>query len=74
MVRGLVANGLGYSLLGTKPAHDVSYDGRVLVTRPLAGAAAPSRLVLAHMAGHALSPAAGAFAAQCRDFFRDRRF
>jgi len=74
MVRGLVANGLGYSLLGTRPAHDVSYDGRVLVTRPLAGAAAPSRLVLAHRAGHPLSHAAESFAEQCREFFRDRRF
>jgi flavin reductase (DIM6/NTAB) family NADH-FMN oxidoreductase RutF len=74
MVRGLVANGLGYSLLGTKPGHDVSYDGRVLITRPLAGATAPSRLVLAHLAGHRLSPAAAAFARHCREFFRDRRF
>jgi flavin reductase (DIM6/NTAB) family NADH-FMN oxidoreductase RutF len=74
MVRGLVANGLGYSLLGTKPAHDVSYDGRRLITRPLAGDTAPSRLVLAHLAGHALSPAAMAFARHCRDFFRDHRF
>ncbi len=74
MVRGLVANGLGYSLLGTKPAHDVSYDGRVLITRPLAGPSAPSRLVLAHLAGHEPSAAAVAFARHCRDFFRDRRF
>jgi len=74
MVRGLVANGLGYSLLGTKPAHDVSYDGRVLVTRPLAGAAAPSRLVLAHMAAREPGRAAKAFIAHCREFFRDRRF
>jgi flavin reductase (DIM6/NTAB) family NADH-FMN oxidoreductase RutF len=73
MVRGLVANGLGYSLLGTRPAHDVSYDGRKLVTRPLAGAAPPSRLVLAHMAGRQPGPAARAFIGYCRAFFRDRR-
>jgi flavin reductase (DIM6/NTAB) family NADH-FMN oxidoreductase RutF len=74
MVRGLVANGLGYSLLGTRPAHDVSYDGRVLVTRPLAGAVAPSRLILAHLAGRTLSHAAEVFAGHCRVFFRERRF
>lgn len=74
MVRGLVANGLGYSLLGVRPAHDVSYDGRRLVTRPLAGAAAAGRLVLAHRAGQAPGPAAQAFTRCCRQFFRNRRF
>jgi len=69
MVRGLVANGLGYSLLGTGPAHDISHDGRMLVTRPLSGAAAPSRLVLAHRSGHVLSAAASIFRRHCREFF-----
>jgi DNA-binding transcriptional LysR family regulator len=74
MVRGMVANGLGYSLLGTRPAHDASYDGRPLVTRPLSGAAAPSRLVLAHRAGQPLSAAALACAQHCIGFFSDHRF
>jgi DNA-binding transcriptional LysR family regulator len=74
MVRGMVANGLGYSLLGTRPAHDASYDGRRLVTRPLSGAAAPSRLVLAHRAGQPLSAAALACAQHCIGFFSDHRF
>ena len=51
-----------YSLLATKPANNMSYDGRALVTRPLASAAAASRLVLATRAGVPLSPAAHAFA------------
>jgi flavin reductase (DIM6/NTAB) family NADH-FMN oxidoreductase RutF len=69
MVRGLVGHGLGYSLLATKPANNMSYDGRALVTRPLASAAAASRLVLATRSGVPLSPAAHAFADHCRSFF-----
>ncbi len=70
MVRGFVGEGLGYSLLATKPAATVAYDGRPLVSRPVAGAARPSRLVLAHLARHELGASAQAFAAQCRAYFR----
>ena len=38
MVRGLVGHGLGYSLLATKPANNMTYDGRALVARPLTNA------------------------------------
>jgi len=69
MVRGLVGHGLGYALLATKPANNMSYDGRALVTRPLASAAATSRLVLATRSGVPLSPAAKGFAGHCRSFF-----
>ncbi|MGA2342152.1 MAG: LysR substrate-binding domain-containing protein [Steroidobacteraceae bacterium] len=69
MVRGLVGHGLGYGLLATKPANNMSYDGRALVTRPLASAAATSRLVLATRSGVPSSPAAQAFAGHCRSFF-----
>ncbi len=74
MVRGLVGNGLGYSLLGTRPAQDVAYDGRRLVARPLAGDARPSRVVLAHLAGRRPSGAARDFIDHCRAFFQDHRF
>jgi flavin reductase (DIM6/NTAB) family NADH-FMN oxidoreductase RutF len=70
MVRGLVSHGLGYGLLGTKPANNMSYDGRALVSRPLLTPVPPSRLVLARVAGRALTPIAADFAAECRDFFR----
>ncbi len=69
MVRGLVANGLGYSLLGTRPAQDVAYDGRRLVTRPLAGDAPSSRVVLAHLSRRSPGAAAQAFIGHCRAFF-----
>ena len=46
MARGMVAHGLGYSLLATKPASAMSYDGKALTTRPLGGNPAQSTLVL----------------------------
>ena len=61
MVRGLVANGLGYAILATRPASMMSHDGRALVVRPLHGAPRTSRLVLTGRAGAAASPATEAF-------------
>lgn len=49
-VRGLVGHGLGYSILATKPANNMSYDGRALVTRRLSGSVRLSSLVLASLA------------------------
>jgi DNA-binding transcriptional LysR family regulator len=69
MVRGLVGHGLGYSLLATKPANSISYDGRALVTRPLAYPVAGSRLGLAHLARRPMPESARAFAQHCRAFF-----
>ena len=71
MVRGLVGHGLGYSLLATKPANNMSYDGRALVTRPLASAVANSHLVLAHLARRPMNANAQSFAGHCRSFFHD---
>lgn len=48
MVRGMVAHGLGYSLLATKPAFSMSYDGKALAVRPLSGNPAASTVVLCH--------------------------
>ena len=69
MVRGFVGHGLGYSILATKPANNMSYDGRALVTRPLGSALKNSRLVLVTLASRQLSPVALEFAAHCRAFF-----
>ena len=70
MVRGLVARGFGYSLLTTKPAGAMSYDGRALATRPLKDATRPSTIVLASLAQRRASPAAAAFSSVCRDLFK----
>lgn len=68
-VRGLVGNGLGYSLLVTKPANNMSYEGAALVSRPIRETVAPGRIVLAHLEDCELSPEARAFAAHCRSYF-----
>ena len=69
MVRGLVGHGLGYSILATKPANNMSYDGRALVVRPLSDAVKSSRLVLVMLARQSLSALAQEFIAHCRSFF-----
>jgi DNA-binding transcriptional LysR family regulator len=71
MVRGIVGRGMGYSLLATKPASNMSYDGRSLTTRPLRDETSPSHIALAKHAGGKLNPAANLFAAECRIFFRE---
>jgi len=68
MVRGLVGHGLGYSLLATKPANNMSYDGRALVARPLTESVPNSRLVLATLTGRPLGAMAQEFVAHCRAF------
>jgi flavin reductase (DIM6/NTAB) family NADH-FMN oxidoreductase RutF len=68
-VRGLVGQGLGYSLLASRPASDLTYDGRRLVRRPLHWPARPGRLLLVRREGVPLSSAAERFAWLCRDAF-----
>jgi flavin reductase (DIM6/NTAB) family NADH-FMN oxidoreductase RutF/DNA-binding transcriptional LysR family regulator len=69
MARGLVGHGLGYSVLATKPANNMTYDGRALVARPITNPVNNSRLVLASLASRKLSPMALEFIAHCRSFF-----
>ncbi len=68
-VRGFVGHGLGYSLLATKPANNMTYDGRALAVRPLTDAVKKSRLVLVAPRSRAMSPMAREFAEHCRSFF-----
>jgi flavin reductase (DIM6/NTAB) family NADH-FMN oxidoreductase RutF/DNA-binding transcriptional LysR family regulator len=69
MVRGLVGHGLGYSILATKPANNMIYDGRALVARPLSDTVKSSRLMLVTLASRDLSPLAHEFIAHCRSYF-----
>lgn len=69
MVRGMVGQGLGYTILATRPAATVSYDGHLLVTRPLISKAEPSRVILATRKGAVLSKSAEQFIMFCREFF-----
>ncbi|MEG6507632.1 flavin reductase [Methyloligella sp. 2.7D] len=72
MVRGMVAHGLGYSLLATKPASSMSYDGKALVVRPLKEDVKGSRLALATSGKAPSSYLTMRFIQDCRSVFRDR--
>jgi flavin reductase (DIM6/NTAB) family NADH-FMN oxidoreductase RutF len=70
MVRSLVGHGLGYSVLATKPAPNITCDGRALMTRPLdREASSLSYVVLARIRHRKVSEVATAFASECRNFF-----
>jgi hypothetical protein len=56
--------------LATKPANNMTYDGRALVVRPLTNAVKNSRLILATLRSRPMSPMALEFAEHCRSFFR----
>jgi flavin reductase (DIM6/NTAB) family NADH-FMN oxidoreductase RutF/DNA-binding transcriptional LysR family regulator len=65
MVRGMVAHGLGYSLLATKPASAMSYDGKALITRTIADPLPSGRLVLCQRRGAVLDRATSRFREHC---------
>ena len=69
MVRGLVGHGLGYSLLATKPASNMTYDGRALATMRLDCDVPGSQVILATRQGADISRVAADFVRHCRDFF-----
>lgn len=48
LVRGMVGQGLGFSILVTRPEGDLTHDGKRLMIKPLRDKVAPSRLVLAN--------------------------
>lgn len=62
MVFGLVANGLGVSLLVTRREGDLAYDGRRVVRRPLEGSAMRQGVVIARAEGIAPTAPARALA------------
>ncbi len=69
MVRGMVGQGLGYSLVEAKPVADITYDGNAIVARPLVTDTPASKLILATRKGVKLSKAANEFIRQCKDYF-----
>jgi DNA-binding transcriptional LysR family regulator len=62
MVFGLVANGLGISVLVTRRAGDLAYDGKRVIRKPLAGSKVRQRVMLAWPDWSALTPPALALA------------
>lgn len=69
MARGLVGNGLGYCLMGTRPAGDMTHDGKTLVARPLAGDLPVSALVMTSLRDRPVTGLAERFAFHCRSVF-----
>jgi DNA-binding transcriptional LysR family regulator len=69
VVRGLVARGIGYSILVQKWPIDVSYEGRPLVSRPIADPTAERQIVLAWPAGTRQTSRAMALVTFCSEIF-----
>lgn len=68
-VRGMVAHGLGYSLMITKPASGMSYDGAAVVALPIKEQVTPARIVLAYNGADKVSDTAKQFISYCKDYF-----
>lgn len=71
VVRGLVAQNFGYSLLVTRPHGDHSYDGAPLVVRPIAQPCRESRVVVAHKKSMKRSMVHEAFLYCCKMSFEN---
>ena len=71
LVRSLVGQGLGYAILVTRPAGDVSYDGSKLVACPLAGKPSPISIALVRRASGAETRVTRAFSKYCVRHFAE---
>ncbi|MDO8184725.1 LysR family transcriptional regulator [Conexibacter sp. JD483] len=70
LVRGLVGRGLGYALLVSRPAHDLTHEGLPLAAVPLAGPVPEHEFALCWPRGARLTRQAAAFAEHCRAHVR----
>lgn len=70
VVRGLVGQGLGYSILITRPHGDHSYAGEALAVRPIADDAERGVIALAALGQMRKTRLVSAFEAHCVDYFR----
>lgn len=70
VVRGLVGQGLGYSILVTRPFGDHSYAGEALAVRPIADEVERGVIALAALRQMRKTRLVSAFEAHCVDFFR----
>lgn len=70
MVRGMVGQGQGYSLLVTHPHLDFTYDGQKIVTLPLADDIPRTELGIARLVQIRPTRAMNLFADYCTDWFR----
>lgn len=66
LVRGLVGQGLGFSVLVTEPPHGMTFDGEQVVTIPLTDRMIPSRTVMAWHGSTALTRLTRTFLHHCQ--------
>jgi DNA-binding transcriptional LysR family regulator len=71
MVRAMVAYGLGYTVLVTKPASLQTYDERKLKILPITDDLPARHMVFAHRKDWQQSPAAHAFLMTCKELFSE---
>lgn len=67
VIRTMVANHFGYSIINARPQVDVALDGRPLATCPIAGTPRPMILGLARLAKLRPTRLVGAFEQHCRE-------
>ena len=70
VVRGLVGQGLGYSILVTRPFGDHSYAGEELAVRPIADEVERGVIALAALRQMRKTRLVSGFEAHCVDYFR----
>jgi len=68
MVRGMVGQGFGFSLLVTRPHSNTTYDGKPLVCLPLSEQVAGSGLVAAWLSANPPSTPARLFVEYCKTY------
>jgi DNA-binding transcriptional LysR family regulator len=73
VVRAMVANGFGYTIVNALPVNDRALDGGPLCARPLVGDHRPMRLGLATLRGLRETRAAIAFREHCLEAVRSGR-
>jgi DNA-binding transcriptional LysR family regulator len=69
MVRGMVGQGLGYSLLVTKPASNITHDGHTIKVVEISDHLEDRYMVLAYRKDRPLSKNANEFIRACTQIF-----
>lgn len=72
LVRSAVGNGLGFSLVPMHPQPDVTYDGRILASRPVREQVSPLQIAVANRRDPPENELRRQFILFCRDFFPER--
>ena len=65
-IRSAVAHGLGFTVTGVRPPHDLSFDGLPIAYRPLAGGGQVREIVLCTMPGAPMSRRLSVALERCR--------